>query len=333
MANSQKPITWMLIAAVLLSGCAQVTSAPKFTPTITPNVVTTSVVTRHPTLIPPTLTSIPPTKTPALTPTSTRLPSVETLRNLTFHPDSIPPQRLDLYLPPEGLGPFPVVILLHGGGGDKRDMASIATQLARQGYAAAALNFRDYPEFTYPAAVQDAFCGLAWIHANAATYRLDLQHVFALGYSFGGTLVAMLGIVDSPGIFMDSCPTSLPETSGLHGVITYTGLFDYASAAAERDLTNYVNRYLNSTQAESLDTWAEASALTWIDGSEPPFLIIHGEDDESIPPEQSQAFATTLQTAGVPAELLLVAGADHFGIIGDQNVFRAAAIFLDNLVP
>jgi len=323
----------MLIAAVMLSGCAQVTPSPTSTPIITPNVVTTSIVTNQPTLILPTLTSIPPTDTPAPTPTSTRLPPVETLRNLTFHPDSIPLQALDLFLPPEGPGPFSVVILLHGGGGDKRDMASLAAQLARQGYAAAALNFREYPEFTYPAAVQDAFCGLAWLHANAATYRLDSQHVFALGHSFGGTLAAMLGVVDDPSIFMDGCPTSLPETSGLQGVVTYTGLFDYASAAAERELTNYVSRYLNSTQAESPDTWAEASALTWIDGSEPPFLIIHGEDDESIPPEQSQVFATALQAAGVPAELLLVAGADHFGIIGDQNVFRAAAIFLDNLVP
>jgi WD40 repeat protein len=310
----------ILIAVTLTTGCSLVIPAPTETSPPTG--------TEAPSPIRPTATVIPPTNTPAPTPTRTLAPPVETIRDIPYVPGGAPLQALDLYLPSGVEEPFTTVLLFHGGGGSKRDMASLGVSLARQGYAAAALNFRDYPRFTYPAAVEDAFCSLAWLYANSDTYHLDPQRFFSLGHSLGGTQAAMLGVLDDPMPFLTGCPYNLPETDWIRGVITYTGLFDYVNLPSSSDLTIFVNTYLGSTRAEAPELWSQASAITWIDGSEPPFLIVHGEADHTIPIVQSQAFAAALQAAGVQAELLLVPGATHESIISNPLVMEALGAFL-----
>ena len=278
-----------------------------------------------------TFTMIPPTNTPAPTPTRTLLPPVEKVRDIAYIPGGASQQVLDLYLPPDSAEPAPLVLLLHGGGGSKRDLESLAASFARQGYAAASLNFREHPRYPYPAAVEDAFCGLAWLYANAETYQLDPQRFYALGHSFGGTLASMLGVVDDPALFMANCPYSLPESNRVRGVVAYTGLFDYVHLPSAGELFDYASGYLGSTRAAAPELWAQASPLSWIDGSEPPFLIIHGEADRSIPIEQSQAFAVALQAAGVQAELMLIPDANHTEIINSQVTLEAALEFLTAL--
>ena len=278
-----------------------------------------------------TSTMIPPTDTPTPTPTRTLLPPVEKMRDIAYIPGGASQQVLDLYLPPDAAEPYPTVLLLHGGGGSKRDLESLAASLARQGYVAASLNFREHPRSPYPAAVEDAFCGLAWLYANAETYHLDAQRFYALGHSFGGTLASMLGVVDDPALFLAGCSYSLPEFDRVRGVVAYTGLFDYVNLPSSGELNDYASDYLGSTRAAALELWAQASPLSWIDGSEPPFLIIHGEADRSIPIEQSQTFTATLQAAGVRPELMLIPEANHFEIVNSQVTLEAALEFLDEL--
>ena len=309
-----------LIAVMLIAGCSPITPLP--------SEASLPIDTLTPSPVPPTATLIPPTHTPAPTPTRTLAPPVETIRDIPYVPGGATQQVLDLYLPPGATEPFPTVLLLHGGGGSKRDLASLAASLARQGYAAAALNFREYPRDTYPAAVQDAFCGLGWLYANAETYHLDPQRFFSLGHSFGGTLASMLGVVDDPTLFLAGCPYSLPGTGRVRGVVAYTGLFDYVHLPSVGELNDYASNYLGSSRAAAPEIWTQASPLTWIDGSEPPFLIIHGEADRSIPIEQSQNFAAALQAAGVQTELMLIPDATHAGIISSQVTLDAALSFL-----
>jgi acetyl esterase/lipase len=243
--------------------------------------------------------------------------------------DGDPEQQLDVYLPTSQNGPYPTLLVIHGGGGDKRDLAKLALHFVKLDYAVVSINHRTMRQNIYPTQVQDAFCALAWTHANADVYGFDPGRIVALGHSSGGTLAAMLGAVDDPALYLEDCPHSLPEAHWVRGVVPFTGIFDYASAAASSPgLRSYINSYLGAEENAAPDTWAEASPMTWIDGSEPPFLLIHGAADKNIDPDQSVDFADVLEQAGVDMELLLIPDADHGVIIRSEQSFEAVEDFL-----
>ncbi|MBK7180008.1 MAG: alpha/beta hydrolase [Chloroflexi bacterium] len=100
-------------------------------------------------------------------------------------------QKLDLYIPTSGDGPFPVVFMVHGGGfmfGDKADGAGLTgvDQLLEAGYAVASINYRLSGEAIYPAQIYDAKTAVRFLRANAAQYNLDPEKFGAWGASGGG---------------------------------------------------------------------------------------------------------------------------------------------------
>jgi acetyl esterase/lipase len=229
-------------------------------------------------------------------------------------------QKLDIYLPTDVEGLHPVVLLIHEGNGRKEQLTAWGKSLAKQGYAAVSINYRGWPNYVYPQNVSDAFCALAWIHANAAEYRFDTEYVFVLGHSSGGTLAALVGVIDDPGTYLKTCQHELPASNWVQGVITFTGIFDYASASQySSGLKSYAEALLGGSQETKIDNWEQASAVTWIDGSEPPFLVFHGGNDHNIPPEQSMDFAKTRQIRRSKKDKKLRAGSCPawiiFGII------------------
>ena len=333
----------IIIVASLLIGCAsESTSTP--TATATPVLPTNTPLPPTNTPVPPTATAIPPTDTPTATaiptatatptpipstdtPEPTRTPSVEKVGNVPFVVDGDPSQELDVYLPTSPTGPFPVLLAMHGGGADKRDLGKLALRFAKLGYATVSLNFRDMPRHTYPAPVQDAFCALAWTFANAETYNFDTGRIVAVGHSVGGTLAAMLAVVDDPALYLQDCPHQLPETYRVQGAVPFTGIFDYMNFSS----ASYFHNYLNDKPNQAPETWAQASAVTWIDGSEPPFLLIHGEMDSNIPMENSTDFAAVLKGAGVTATVLTIPNARHGDIINHAQSFETLEDFLETL--
>lgn len=305
----------VLLLVVVLAGCGPVTPAPTAIPLFATNA---------PAMVP---TDVP-------TATATTAPTgAQVLANLAYVPDGHDEQRLDLYLPGAGDAPFPVLLAFHGGYEDKSRMANLARYFTDRGYAVATINFRDLPDGSgYPGTVQDAFCAVAWVYANAEPYGLDTSRVAGIGHSLGGTLVAMLAAVDDPSLFMEGCPNPLPASPLLHAAITFTGIFDYPGAAAESaGLRSYAVEYLGVEQDQSPEIWAQASPVTWVNGQEPPFLLIHGGSDDNISPENSSRFATTLEGVGVEAQLVLVPGADHNGIVRSVELYATVEEFLSQV--
>ena len=330
-----KKIFFLIFVLFMLSAC---TARNNLTSTLVPAAILVETNTPVPE---PTRTELPPTptitfevstQTPTPSPEPTRTPSLEKIREQPYAGASSTKQFLDIYLPTSSGGPIPSLLVIHGGGGDKADFSSIAIRFVKLGYAVVSINYRDIPKDIYPAAVQDAFCALAWMHANSAGYNLDPARIFALGHSSGGTMAAMLGTVDDAALFLESCPFSLPESSWIRGVVTFTGIFDYASATADlTELRAYIYRYLGEEQDIAPIIWAEASPLSWVDGSEPPFLVIHGEADQNIRPKQSVIFAEALETAQMDVQLMLIPDLDHGGIIWNETALESVILFLDAL--
>lgn len=219
-------------------------------------------------------------------------------KGLTYTPPDWPqPLQGDLYLP-EGAGPHPVVVLVHGGSwqrGRRGQMAPIARQLARAGYAAFSVSYRLAPEHRFPAALEDLQAALRWLRQQAPVHGLDSERIAAWGFSAGGHLVSLLA-------------TRHPE-AGLRAVV---------AGAAPQDLRQYpesraVHALLGASGHEAPERYAAASPLVHVAAGSPPFFIYHGEADALVVPAQAQAMASALQAAGVEVELLWLPGHGHVG--------------------
>jgi acetyl esterase/lipase len=230
--------------------------------------------------------------------------------------------HLDLYLPPEdapAFHPRPLIIFVHGGAwmmGNKRGDAAPFVMLPR-GYAVACVEYRFSQEAIWPAQIQDCKAAVRWLRAHAAEYDLDPARFGAWGPSAGGHLVAMLGTAGHVPEFEVGDNLAYPST--VAAVCDWFGPTDFLQMSAQLGETSHDE----PTSPESLlvggaiqshpERVARANPITYIDGSEPPFLIIHGDHDTTVPCGQSVLLDRALRAAGVPCELHLLPGGEHGG--------------------
>lgn len=187
----------------------------------------------------------------------------------------------------------------------------MAAHLNELGYALVAADYRLTPRFTYPAQVEDAFCALAWMYANQETYRFDPERIAVMGDSAGGNLAAMIATVDEPGRYLEACPHTLPSSEWIDGAVLFYPPTDFTSTEGHRPvdvgqaLEPYFGEAYDMIPAERL---AEASPIRWVDGSEPPVLLVQGDADSIVPPWTVEKFADALDQAGATVDMALIEG-------------------------
>jgi acetyl esterase/lipase len=145
-----------------------------------------------------------------------------------------PTQKLDIYLPPEGSGPFPTIIFVHGGAfilGDKRD-AQILQALTgiNRGYAVASVEYRLAGEAKYPAGLFDVKAAIRFLRANAARYMLDGSRFALYGDSAGGHYIVMAAATQNNPAFEDLSMGSASCSSAVQAVASRFGVYDYDPA-------------------------------------------------------------------------------------------------------
>lgn len=209
---------------------------------------------------------------------------------------------LDLFRP-DGDGPFPVVLCIHGGGwisGEKEGMHDIAAMFTKHGFAAACVQYRLAPLHPFPAAVEDVFAAITFLRAESESLNLDKGRFASFGNSAGGHLAAMAGVSK----FADSrvqavaavCPiTDLTDPHGQHFPVSL----------------GFLEQFMGQPYEGNEELYRAASPLHLVQAGQPPFLLIHGEADDIVPFGQSVALAQVLQESGVPAELNLLPGEGH----------------------
>jgi acetyl esterase/lipase len=256
---------------------------------------------------------------------------VRVLRDLEYVPQGHERNRLDLYLPQAPGGPWPVILWVHGGGWTRGDKAGCpASRLVTQGYAVASMNYRFSQHAVFPAQIHDCKAAVRWLRANAAKYSLDPDHVGAWGGSAGGHLVALLGT--TAGVQELEGPAgNLDQSSRVQAVVDWYGPTDFLTVGPRDTRTQLLGGDPLQNKAQAV----KASPISYVSKTAAPFLIMHGDQDRTVPIAQSETFARALRQAGAEATFVTVPGAGHGGprFTDPENIKRVEAFFARHLKP
>jgi acetyl esterase/lipase len=223
---------------------------------------------------------------------------------------------------PVGDGPFPAVLVIHGGGwvaGDRSQMEQTIRALAGRGYVALAPNYRLAPKDRFPAPIEDCKAAVRWLRANAREYKVDPQRIGAIGFAAGGHLACLLGVTDKAD-GLEGAGGNADESSRVQVVVSFFGPTDFSKRFWDKEVeTKNLVPLFDGTLEEKPEAYRKASPLAYADerakiGSNKnaaTFLFFHGADDKTVPPSQSRALADKLKEAGVSARVVEVEDAGH----------------------
>ncbi|NEW81036.1 MAG: alpha/beta hydrolase [Mariniphaga sp.] len=268
--------------------------------------------------------------------------STRTCSNVAYASLS-PAQVMDIYLP-EGDGPFPVVVLIHGGAfkmGDKEMESRNAEALVAKGYAAASINYRLSGEAKFPAQIEDCKAVVRFLRANAAKYRLNPDKIGSWGASAGGNLSALLGtssgVAELEGKELGNSGVSSKVIASVDwfGPINFLTMDDEAKALGFTGRTNSESSPESQLIGKAIQSVPElvkkANPTTYITADDAAFFIQVGSMDRNIPYSQSRNFYDAIKPvigAGkVSFELL--EGAGHGGpqFSAPSNIEKVIAFF------
>ncbi len=227
--------------------------------------------------------------------------------------------KLDLACPVEGTGPFPAVVVLYGGAwrmGNKWGNRPTLAEFARRGYVAIAPQYRHCPADTFPAQVHDVKAAVRWLRAHAAEYRVDPDHIGAMGFSSGGHLALMLGVTGPADGLEGDVPPDSPS-SKVQAVVNYFGPSDFLATDVPEYSQGLVRDFLGATPADLPEVAAKASPVTFLSRDDAPILTFHGTKDPLVPHTQATRLAEAMTRVGLAGRTELLVGAGH-GWFGDQ---------------
>ena len=247
-------------------------------------------------------------------PDASKLPAgVKLVRDLQYVENGHERNRLDLYLPEKAEGRLPLVVWIHGGGwsgGNKNDIFP-ALPLVGKGYAVASINYRLSQHALFPAQIQDCKAAIRWLRANAAKYKLDLDHIGVWGVSAGGHLVALLGTTGGVKE-LEGKGGNLDQSSRVQAVIDWCGPVDLTATMSEL-ADKCVTELIGGPAKKNREKALHASPITYVGKDAAPFLIMHGDKDNLVPLSQSELLAEALKKAGVEVKIKVLKGAWHVG--------------------
>lgn len=226
---------------------------------------------------------------------------------------------------PEGKGPFPAIVSVHGGRWvastrtDPGEGAINVTQWAGFGLFAMTIDYRLAGGTPPPACYQDLQCAIRWVHANADKYNIDKERIFLIGMSAGGHLVSLAATLgDGP----------FPRTGGLdkqandiRGVISL-------SAPYELEKLSWGNLW-KPAGGDPLEARRQASPIRHVSAKTRPMLILHSDNDGSVPIQQAKDMAQALEKAKAPHRIVLYKNKGHMRVT--EDVIKESLAFIEEV--
>lgn len=232
----------------------------------------------------------------------------------------------------------PCIVWIHGGGwqnGNKSSgLSRLGTWVAEGDYVGISVGYRLSGVATWPAQIHDCKAAIRWVRANADKLGIDPDKIGVWGSSAGGHLVSLLGTSgDVKEIEGDNGTPGV--SSRVACVVDYCGPSDFMrfarSGASAANANGPVSKLLGGPVTEKVAAAREASPVTYVTKDDPPFLVVHGTADRTVPFAQGETFYEKLKAAGVDATFVKMDGGGH-GIGGPEITARAKAFFDKHLL-
>lgn len=211
-------------------------------------------------------------------------------------------QRLDVYVPKGLAGPAPVIVFFYGGGwreGDRRGYRFIGQALSSQGYVVVVPDYRLYPQVRFPAFVEDGASAVAWARQNIGPFGGDTDNLFLMGHSAGAHMAALLSLD----------PRYLRAHGGstdwIAGTIGLAGPYDFLPFRSE----------FYRAVFEPEEQFPDSQPVNFVDGTEPPMLLMQGERDAVVSPKNARSLASRIEAAGGEVRTILYERQSHVSII------------------
>lgn len=217
---------------------------------------------------------------------------------------------------------MPAYVWIHGGGwqsGTKDGGIGQVLPLVRHGFAGATIEYRLTDESSFPAQIEDCKCAIRFLRANAKQYNIDVERIAVGGSSAGGHLVALLGTsgdvkeLEGSGGWPD-------ESSRVQAVVDLYGPTDFNAFVTTAGFEGHnrdgspESKLLGGGDVLTMpDRIKLVNPITYVDKDDPPFLIIHGNHDRTVPLNQSESMNTALKAVNGESTLHVIEGAGHGG--------------------
>lgn len=232
----------------------------------------------------------------------------------------LPRQQLDVYRPlARAGGTAPVVVFFYGGGweaGRRQDYKFVAEALTSRGMVVVIPDYRVYPEVVFPEFIHDAAKAVSWAKAHAAEYGGDPERLFLAGHSAGAHIAAMLAL-DARYLAAENM-----KPAALQGMIGLAGPYDFLPLTSQR------LRQIFGAEAQ----WPQSQPINFVQGDNPPMLLLVGEKDGTVWPRNSYNLAQKIRAAQGRAEVVRYPDWGHVDMVAKlARPLRGDGALLDRI--
>jgi len=260
----------------------------------------------------------------------------ETLPNVAYRTANDSEVKLDLYLPRSRREAKPTLVFIHGGGwveGRKEQDVLLTLPYLAMGWSVVNVEYRLARNSLAPAAVEDTRCALRWVYNHAGQYKFDTSKIVLTGFSAGGHLSLITGMLPGNSEFDRGCPTEegVRWVSGretplkVAAIVNWFGITDLNDLLAGANAKHYAIEWFGSLP--NRDALArQLSPLQNVRADGPPVITIHGDKDDLVPYSQAVNLKNALDKAGIDNQLVTIKGGNHGGFSRAETVGAYAAI-------
>lgn len=262
----------------------------------------------------------------------------DTTKNIVYAEVTGKKLLLDLYMPAGKKEPY-LIVWIHGGAWRSGSKESPPAGMLPYGYALASINYRLSEEAIFPAPIHDIKAAVRYLRANAKKYGYRPDKIILWGSSAGGHLAALAGTTNNDTELEGDIGMYTKESSSVQVILDFFGPSNFLTILSQSTPHGLNVRVpalkllLGKPVEEIPETAKKASPVYQVDSTDPPMLIVHGDQDVQVPVNQSLELMAVYKKNNLPVQLEIIPGAGHGGSAYDKKeLIETVSKFLDRVL-